>query len=140
MGAQINAKCQFDTNIIIYYKTAKNALVGAEIRSMQRPTVKSQSTANEYYLLYVHTYIYIYIYIYILPYTGISQRRRLFRNSYHINSFFFKSLRQNQCCIGFISALAALAPERATAGMPIPGKTPSPHRTKLENGVDPSER
>ena len=34
--------CKMD----IYYKSAKNALVG-EIRSLQRPTVKSQSTTND---------------------------------------------------------------------------------------------
>jgi hypothetical protein len=37
-----------------------------------------------------------------------------------------RSSKQNHCSKGETIPLAALAPERATAGTPIPGKMPSP--------------
>jgi hypothetical protein len=37
-----------------------------------------------------------------------------------------RSSKHNHCSKGETIALAALAPERATAGTPIPGKMPSP--------------
>ena len=69
-----------------------------------------------YYIAYIHTYVY-----YILP-----------------NSF--RESKQIHCRRGFTMAFAALAPEIATAGTPIPGKIWSPANTRFEMGVLPSLR
>ena len=53
-------------------------------------------------------------------------------------SFFaFNLSKHSQCSTGEIIEFAALAPDNATAGTPIPGKIPSPHKISLLKGVFP---
>ncbi len=59
---------------------------------------------------------------------------------FYIRFFDFNKSSFNHCRNGLIIVFAALAPESATAGIPIPGKTPSPQSTRRLNGVDPSLR